>query len=484
MTHKPTAEQQAIINAGRDTDENLLIDALAGAAKTSTLVMLTEEVRVPTRAIAFNKRIADELQGRVPGHVECSTLHSLGIKLWQRHLGRRVKVNKTKRRDILTELVDDLSKSDADAVWENMSDMNKAIEHACSSGFVPSRCEGRGIVDEAEFFGKLHWRASDLELDLIAEVQRRAIKAGLKGEIDFNDMVLLPAIFRVNFSEFQRPLTLVDEAQDLSVLNHRLIAKLVGDSGRLIAVGDQRQAIYEFRGANSKAMQAIIRDFRTTQFPLSVSFRAPRAVAEHVRWRAPDIKSPEWAIEGSVDYLDKWSPADIPEHATIICRNNAPLFKMALRLLQEGRRPQLVGRDIVSGLVKDMKKFGPLSMTQEEAFAAVDKWEAAANIKYREADWVGDKAECFRIFIAEADKLGSAIEYAKHVLDASGPIQLMTGHKSKGLEFPVVFFLDEYLIRGGEDTFNQEDNLRYVIATRAQERLIYVRSEDFRADET
>jgi hypothetical protein len=40
MEHTPTAEQQAILDAAKGTGDNLIIHALAGAAKTSTLVLI------------------------------------------------------------------------------------------------------------------------------------------------------------------------------------------------------------------------------------------------------------------------------------------------------------------------------------------------------------------------------------------------------------------------------------------------------------
>ena len=42
MTFKPTEEQSAIVSFAQTSDENLLVSALAGAAKTSTLVLLAE----------------------------------------------------------------------------------------------------------------------------------------------------------------------------------------------------------------------------------------------------------------------------------------------------------------------------------------------------------------------------------------------------------------------------------------------------------
>ena len=44
MTHVPTPEQVEILDAVRSTDDNLLVSALAGAAKTTTLVMMAEQL--------------------------------------------------------------------------------------------------------------------------------------------------------------------------------------------------------------------------------------------------------------------------------------------------------------------------------------------------------------------------------------------------------------------------------------------------------
>lgn len=75
----------------------------------------------------------------------------------------------------------------------------------------------------------------------------------------------------------------------------------------------------------------------------------------------------------------------------------------------------------------------------------------------------------------ESSDLGGAIHYANHLANLHSPLKLMTGHKSKGLEFDTVYFLDETLI--GND--KQEPNLRYVIQSRAKLNLTYIRSDGF-----
>ena len=67
----PTPEQAAIIEAARTTSDNILVNALAGSAKTTTLEMVCNAITgIPILSLAFNKRIADEMKKRLPGHVE------------------------------------------------------------------------------------------------------------------------------------------------------------------------------------------------------------------------------------------------------------------------------------------------------------------------------------------------------------------------------------------------------------------------------
>jgi superfamily I DNA/RNA helicase len=259
-------------------------------------------------------------------------------------------------------------------------------------------------------------------------------------------------------------------------LNHATLKKLV--KKRLIAVGDPCQAIYGFRGAHEESMALLEQSFNMTKLMLSVSFRCPIKVVEHARWRAPHMQYPEWAKPGEVSFLGTWSVEDLPAHAAIICRNNAPIFSMSIKLLRNGRYAQLVGNDIGKGLLRIMAKFGPKDMKQADVLKAIDEWSAEKESKSKNPGSIRDRAECMRIFARQGRNLSAAIAYAEHIFNCDGPIKLMTGHKSKGLEFDNVFILDRDLIRDE----GQDRNLRYVMQTRAKETLTYINSLDLLED--
>jgi hypothetical protein len=258
-----------------------------------------------------------------------------------------------------------------------------------------------------------------------------------------------------------------------------MLKKLV--TKRLIAVGDPYQSIYGFRGAVQSGMEKLRDTFSMKDMKLSVSFRCPRSIIRRAWSRVPDMRWPEWAVEGSVVDLPTLSYADIEDGAAIICRNNAPLFSLGFRLIANGRGIQLVGADIGPGLVKILRKLGPESMTQEEATIALHKWKTEALRKAKSPGTVEDKEECLAIFIAQGPTLSAAIAYAEHLFKQSGPIQLLSGHKSKGLEWDYVYHLDPWRIPSrfvfSESDMEQELNVRYVIETRAKKTLYLVNAE-------
>src|SRR5438132_1178961 len=106
----PTQEQQAIINAATTTQDNLLISALAGAAKTSTLVMVAQALpKVQMLCLAFNKRIAEEMTARLPMNCEARTLNALGHRAWSDTIGRQCQVKTDKSYNLLRAEIEDLT---------------------------------------------------------------------------------------------------------------------------------------------------------------------------------------------------------------------------------------------------------------------------------------------------------------------------------------------------------------------------------------
>lgn len=87
----------------------------------------------------------------------------------------------------------------------------------------------------------------------------------------------------------QRLHLVVDEVQDINPVQHELIEVLVGDSGRLTAVGDHRQSIYGFRGARVQIIGGLWEEFKAASdakvVDLEENFRStPRIIDLANRW--------------------------------------------------------------------------------------------------------------------------------------------------------------------------------------------------------
>ena len=489
-----TDEQSVIIDAARSTGDNLLINALAGAAKSTTLQFICKYVTgIPILSIAFNKRIAEELAKKLPSHVQCSTINSLGHRVWGQALGKRLTLDTDKTRRIFRSIVETHPKREQGEYWDYFSEISASVRAGVGRGWIP---DGKytnitRVEDDAAFREFLEyeiWNESVPEafFGLIRDIVDSRIAEAYRGIIDFDDQIYMPTLFGGAWPRF--PLVMVDESQDLSRLNHAMLSKLV--TKRLIAVGDPWQSIYGFRGAVSNGMSALKKSFNMTEFTLSVTFRCPKAVVRKAQLRVPHMRYPDWASEGAVIdtrisemLIEKhWTAKSIPDNVAIICRNNAPLFSTALYLIKHGRGVKLVGADIGPALVKILKKLGPESLTQEEVHAEINRWEAAQLAKAKNPGSIADRAECLRVFAGAGPTLAAAIAYAGHLFESSGPIQLLSGHKSKGLEWDTVYHLDPWRVpskfASEGEALEQELNIRYVIETRAKKELILVNAED------
>jgi superfamily I DNA/RNA helicase len=495
MALEPTPEQQLILAEARSKD-SLLINALAGAAKTTTLVMLASRLPMePTLCLAFNKRIAEEMAKRMPSHILCATLNSAGHRAWGQSIGKKLRVETDKLYTIVSDVNGRLPADERREAGETFAATLRALRLAKSAGYVPrgmrkfgtTLCELHELMES--FARQVDVNPSDWFLNRLDAMLETSIAQAYEGLIDFDDQIYMSTLFGGTYPRY--PIVLVDEAQDLSPLNHASLKKLFG--GRLIAVGDPHQAIYAFRGASHTSMAELKTAFEMKELTLSTSFRCPINVIKNVHWHVPRMAWPDWASVGTVEHLAEWGPSDIPDGAAIICRNNAPIFRTALSLIRARRGVKILGNDIGASLVKTLEKLGPGSLNQTEVLAAIEVWRVAQEKKAHEARIasIRDKAECLRVFAEYGATLDESVAYAKHLFAASGPIEMMTGHKAKGGEWDIVFHLDPFLVpskwaqiaaeEGDEAQLIQEKNLKYVIDTRAKQSLYYVNSEDFQS---
>ncbi len=482
MAHNWNEEQLAIFAETANTQDNLMIEAAAGAAKTTTLVELSKLLRGSVLCLAFNKKIADEMTERMPKTVDAKTLNSLGHRIWGQATGKRLSLSDGKIVGILREVMEDYKGEEEEHLRENFSDIVNICKGSKNHGHVPDSIAAKlgskvsPLMTDRDFYEMLPEEPSELVWEVALRVITKSFEAALNGAIDFADQLLMPTVMKCMFPSYEN--ILVDEAQDLSELNHVMLRKLV--KRRIIAVGDSKQAIYAFRGAHTEGMPLLAERFNMRVLHLSTTFRCPEAICEHIRWHMPRIKAWEGNPNnpGEVRRMAQWAISDIPDGAAVICRNNAPLFAFAIKMIRSGRRPYVWGNDVAAALVKSLESLGAGTMKRADALKALSRYHAEKERKLKKESAkanLADRVLCMKIFIDDAETLAGAIKLAENVLNSKGKVDLATGHKSKGHEWQEVFFLDSFLI--GDD--GQENNLRYVIATRARRRLTYIDGEHY-----
>lgn len=531
---QPTAEQQAILDATRASKENLMVTAYAGTGKTTTLTMIANAVPMqPALALAFNVSIKKELEKRFPSFFKVMTMNGLGHKAWMSAIrGKTVVLEERKLGKIITQVFKDYQYQGNEDAWTNVRVL---VSAGMQAGIVPASRPHKGLrADTPEQWAMLAdslWLQDigELEVRLAREVLSRSVDQAFEGIISFDDQIYMSCMFNGQFQRFG--LTLVDEAQDLSPLNHIMVNR--ASAGRLIIVGDPKQAIYAFRGADSSSMEKL-RKLRPSwiNLPLATTFRCPKVVVDRQQKHAPGFTAYSTNAIGQVvkflrfpakptmyDYgddtgkfradLQTWNEAQsVPrtwdwkwvEHQNearsiaILSRNNAPLLKIAFKLLRSNVPVTMLGRDIGKTLVALSKKVLPDDNMQAiECVLTVNSWRdsqvalANANGQEEKVANLHDQAECLIAVIegARAETASAIRWYLRELFERSaGHVTISTIHRAKGLEWDTVLHLDPWRIPSkfamqNPAQMQQEMNLLYVCETRCKRLLIEANLEDF-----
>jgi len=517
MEHKLTAEQLAILEAGTASKDSIMVNALAGCAKSTTLEALAKVLPVgPACSLAFNVKIKEELARRLPSHFDVLTLNGLGHRAWAKAIGKSLKVEPKKIANLISIVTKEQNLRLNSDDWDSL---RRLIASAMNAGLVPQRYESakKGLVPDTDAswleIADANWiSVTTAMIDLAREILTRNIQQAYQGLVSFDDQIYCSAILDGAFPQW--PLVFIDEAQDLSPLNHIMLSKC--SSNRIVAVGDPFQAIYAFRGADSASMAKIkaLRD-AWIELPLTTTFRCPRKVvalcASHaVGFNAAASNPDGTIIDFPAQEAKAWSWHDIEEIASaipkpspliaILCRNNAPLLSMAFKLLTRGIAPHMLGRDIGKNLIALLGKICKDPGTSAERCSIlIEDWRshesglASANKQDAKVDSINDRADSLIAVLTGAGcKDAGELKLALQNLFSkdAGKVSLATGHKAKGLEWDLVIHLDSFRIpskfatkaaaQGSFAQLRQEKNLEYVINTRTKHTLVFADLENFK----
>ena len=84
----------------------------------------------------------------------------------------------------------------------------------------------------------------------------------------------------IDLGKVTKTVLVIDEAQDMDANEFSLVEALMerNDELRVIAVGDDDQNIYQFRGSDSKYLRKLITDYNAKQYDLVENYRSSRSI--------------------------------------------------------------------------------------------------------------------------------------------------------------------------------------------------------------
>jgi superfamily I DNA/RNA helicase len=195
------------------------------------------------------------------------------------------------------------------------------------------------------------------------------------------------------------------------------------------------------------------------------------------------------------DFLNRAEYRD----SAVLCRTTKPLVALAFTLIRRKVPCRIEGRDVGERLKKLITRWKVKTLDaledRLESYLARETTKCLAKKQETKLTEVEDVVETIRVIIDQCRREGKhtvqdAADYVASMFgdNVGGMLVLSTIHKSKGREWRLVFWLDR---RGTcpskwarqEWQQEQERNLCYVAATRAQEELVDLLAAEPRAAE-
>lgn len=470
-----TDEQKAAVKLGLELEpgESFIVNAVAGSGKTTLLTSLAGELVARgdnVIAITFTKMLQQELADKMPMEVDCYTLHKLCLILelveltdtQQQYLGAMVAgIKNPYFRYPTKRLVGLALNSGLGLNIETEEDSLASLFE--NSGLQPPKKGNKDAFlatadrilteyttqDDHICFDLLLWKTAEY-----LNEKTKAICEIVKRKIPNNTVVL------------------VDEYQDLNPVQISILKNLMDILDlRVIFVGDEKQAIFQFRGACSNIQDVIIDQFSAIAIlDLSVSFRCSGEVLrEAIQWN-PRMQYREG--DGKVFRVSEIPKEIIDKPITIIARKNSSLLEQALTFITAGRSFYYKNEGFfneVKNVIKeyDLNKWTAVRVLEDlkrlSEEKTIEHHDNPSIIKY----WcdVYDSASVCVKYLYEHnmpfEKLNQIIKDAEH---SKSTCQIMTVHKSKGLEFNTVVLLGATELYAANT--EEEINLVYVAITR------------------
>lgn len=487
--------QQDIFRDVVDGKGHVGILARAGSGKTTVIISSLDLIPKGKTAVmvTFNKEVVKKLKSEAPKGVHALTIHGYGYRELKRAgMARDEELSFYKTMEIADKMFPEM-RSNKDL----MASLAKVISHAKgelvrfeespNDIVVPGFLELEDIIERFGIDGLEDWTGgSNGFITAVLAIMKKASED--TDAIDYDDMVWLPVYKNILVTQYD--FVFIDEAQDFAINQVELALRACKpEVGRIFAVGDDRQAIYGFRGASD--YMGIIKRLNARVLPLPISYRCARRIVAEAQKLVPDIQAAPNAVEGEVYH--NVTVQTMVEQAEIgdfvLSRTNAPLIKLCMAFLSAGKPANIKGREIGKNLAqmirrskaRDVKTFLEYVNTweaKEKARLLSRKLPSGSEVS-ADTQSIEDRATCLRtlsIGVTDLSQVTMRITslFSDRDKEDVSYIILSTTHKAKGLESDRVWVL--------QDTYKpdhpniEEANLFYVAITRAKTSLFFVRT--------
>ncbi len=488
-------------------------------------------------AVTFTNRAAGEMRGRLrqlgAAGVQARTFHSAALRQLQYFWPKAVGGAMPRIVDRKIQLVADAAAACRIRLDRNeLRDVTAEIEWSKVTRTVP-----------ADYAAAAAKRGRDAPRDPAEIAQLYAAYEDLKRDravIDFEDVLLLTVgilqdrhdIAEQVRSQYQH--FVVDEYQDVSPLQQRLLELWLGERDDLCVVGDASQTIYSFTGATpdhlldfrtrhpGATVVKLVRDYRSSPQVVHLAngllAQARGRAAEHrlelisQRGPGPEPVYSEYAdepaeAEGAARRIRDLIASGVPaSEIAVLFRTNSQSETYEQALADAGVPYQLRGAerffdrpevrkagvalrgaarfgandsllddtvDLPSQVRAVLSGEGWTSETPAGSGAVRERWESLAALVNLAQDFAAAKPDAsLGDFIAELDERAGA----QHAPTVQG-VTLASLHSAKGLEWDVVFLVGvaegmmPITYAKTDEQIEEERRLLYVGVTRARERL-------------
>lgn len=481
---QPTDEQKQAVHLFGQRKPLLVIQAAAGAGKTTTLRMLAESDNRRGLYLAYNKEIVKSATGKF-GQMDVTTTHSLAY----RHLGigrgpYKAKLERSENNPWYRERL---------GIDESVCDISpmsiaytarRAVFRYCCSGDTDidikhchhEECDVRYFKRFLVTKRKMIESRAEAEAPALETLFRKHVlqfaRKLLSWMLDPNDECPIDHELYLKMFALEAPILgydyiLLDEGQDT---NGCVLGWVLKQPCPIVIVGDPYQQLYRFRGSFN-AMDNLQNKADSVSH-LTMSFRFGDEIAdlamEALSLRADAV---DFTLHGA-----PWKRSRVVESVgyplTVLCRTNAGVISAAIAAVKRNKQDiRLLGN--VKDLCNRLSSIDALQKGQTERVThpSIVRYTSFADL---EDDALHDME--LKSLIKLMEKFGNIEKVTKLMFvlaknkNPDAQITISNVHQVKGLEFPSVYMYNDFNFpeEPDEPLSDDESNTLYVCVTRAQ----------------